>query len=31
MEYIVTTPKYLGLLSRHFPENPLPTLYECCL
>jgi hypothetical protein len=26
MENIVTIPQYLGFLSRHFPENPLPTL-----
>jgi len=31
MENIVTTPKYLGFLSRYFPEYPLPTLYDCCL
>jgi hypothetical protein len=28
MENIVTTPQYLGFVSRHFPENSLPALYE---
>jgi hypothetical protein len=29
---IIIIPQYLGFISKHFPENPLPTtLYECFL
>jgi hypothetical protein len=31
MEKIITTLHYLCFLARHFPENPLATLYEYCL